>query len=177
MLLSLLFIVIIFLMVLTFLAGIVIFIIGRLTKDQNNQLSIAGLIIAGIPTSIVVLFLLLGLVGEIFSTKPDEEDLIGTYHIVKVTNLDFDKNSYNKYKLQFTENGRFTLTPTPYIEVCESGKYQVDYKFAYNELSFECPTVGFTTAHIDRGFGNYKIEFIIGDPDSRQSIYFEKVVN
>jgi len=164
-----------FLMGLTFIVGLILFIVGRLKKDKNNKLTKAGLIIAGIPTSIVVLFLFLSLVVEIFSSKPDEEDLVGTYHIVEVTNLDIDKNTYNKYKLQFTENGRFTLTPTPFIKVCESGKYQVDYEFDYNELTFQCPTTGFSTAHIAREFGNFKIEFTIGDPDSGESIYFEKI--
>ena len=177
MLLSLLVVIIIFLMGLTFLVGLILFIIGRLRKDKKNNFTIAGLIIAGIPTSIVVLLILLSLFAEFFSSKPDEEDLVGTYQIVKVTQLDIDKNTFSNYKLRFYANGRFSLTPTPKIEVCESGKYKVDYKWNYNELSLECPTSGFTSAHIDRGFGNFRIEFIIGDPDSGESIYFEKIKN
>ena len=158
----------------TFFVGLILVIIGRLKKDKNNKLTKVGLILLGIPTSIIILFLLLSLVGEIFSSKPDEEDLVGTYHIVKVTQVNFDKNIYSKVKLQFYKGGRFTLTPTPNIDICESGKYKVDYKWDYNELSLECPASGFTSAHIDRGFGSFRIEFIIGDPDSGESIYFEK---
>jgi len=174
MLFSLLIILIMFLMSLTFFVGLILFIFGRLKKDKNNKLTKVGLILLGIPTSIIILFLLLSLISEIFSSKPDEEDLVGTYHIVKVTQVNFDKNIYSKVKLQFYKGGRFTLTPTPNIDICESGKYKVDYKWDYNELSLECPASGFTSAHIDRGFGSFRIEFIIGDPDSGESIYFEK---
>ena len=112
MLFSLLIILIMFLMGLTFFVGLILFIFGRLKKDKNNKLTKVGLILLGIPTSIIILFLLLSLVGEIFSSKPDEEDLVGTYHIVKVTQVNFDKNIYSKVKLQFYKGGRFTLTPT-----------------------------------------------------------------
>ncbi len=169
-------IIIMLLMGLTFLVGLFIFTLGHFKKEKNKRHRKAGLIIAGIPTGIVVAFFLLSLFGEIFTIKPNNEDLVGKYHIVKVTQLDFDKSTYGNYKLQFYKNGTFTLTPTPYIEVCESGKYQVDYKWDYNELSLKCSEY-YTSAHIDRGFGNFQIEFIIGDPDSGESIYFERIKN
>ncbi|MBF4473803.1 hypothetical protein [Flavobacterium sp. HJJ] len=139
----------------------------------NNNTRKKGIILAGIPSSIVIIFLVFNLFSEIFTRKPQTKDLVGTYHIVKVTQLDFDRNTYDKYKLQFFENGTFRLTPTPSIDVCQSGKYEVDYQFEYNELSLKCSNL-VTSAHIDRGFGNYRIEFVIGDPDSGESIYFEK---
>lgn len=140
----------------------------------NNNTRKKGLLLAGIPSSIVLVCLLFSLSSELFTSKPQTKDLIGTYHIVKVTRLDFDKNTYDKYKLQFYENGTFTLTKTPFIDLCQSGKYEVDYEFDSNELSLECKNL-VTSAHIDRGFGNYRIEFVIGDPDSGESIYFEKI--
>lgn len=161
---------------LTFLVGLILLIIGKLKRDKNNNLIKSGLIFAGIPTSIAVLLLLMNLFSEIFSSKPNEKDLVGKYHIVEVTNLDFDKNTYDNYNLQFYKNGQFTLTPTPYIDVCENGKYDVDYSSSYNELSLQCEN-DFTSAHINRGFGNHQIEFVIGDPDSGESIFFEKVEN
>jgi hypothetical protein len=142
----------------------------------NNNTRKKGILLAGIPSSIVIICLLFSWFSEQFTSKPQTKDLVGTYHIVKVTQLNFDKNTYEKYKLQFFENGTFKLTPTPSIDVCQSGKYKVDYEFEYNELSLKCPNL-YTSAHIDRGFGNYRIEFVIGDPDSGESIYFEKIEN
>lgn len=159
-----------------FLVGLVMFTVGQLKKDKNNRIRKTGLIIAGIPTTIVVLMLLLSLIGEIFTSKPDNSDLVGKFQIVKVTQLDFDKSTFKNYHLQFHENGKFTLTPTPFIDVCKSGKFKINYDSYYNELSLECSAF-YTTAHIDRGFGGYKIEFVIGDPDSGRSIFFEKVEN
>jgi len=164
------------LMGLTFIVGLVLFIIGQLKKDKKNKIRKAGLIIGSIPIGIILLLLMLSLIGEIFTSKPDNEDLVGIYRIVKVTQLDIDKTKYSEYVLEFDEDNTFTLTQTPYIDVCESGKYKVDYKWDYNELSLECPTF-FTSAHIVRDFGNFQIEFIIGDPDSGESIYFEKTSN
>jgi len=150
---------------LTFLVGLAFLL--------NNNTRKKGILLVGIPSSIVIVCYLFSLFSELFTSKPQSKDLVGTYHIVKVTQLDFDKNTYDKYKLQFFENGTFKLTTTPSIDICQSGKYDVDYEFEYNELSFKCEKT-VTTAHIDRGFGNYRIEFVIGDPDSGESIYFEK---
>lgn len=109
---------------------------------------------------------------DLIMFKPSEKDLMGVYEIVDVNNLDINKTSYKKYQLELKSDGTFTLTPTPYIEVCESGMYEVDYSFAYNELAFRCD--GFTMAHIDPGFDTFRIEFVIGDPDNGESIYFGK---
>ncbi len=151
-----------------FLAGLVFLL--------NNNTRKKGLLFAGIPSSIFLVCLLISLFSELFTSKPQIKDLKGTYHIVKVTGINFDKNTYDKYKLQFFENGSFALTTTPYIDICQNGKYSIDYEFDNNELSFDCTNL-VTFAHIDRGFGNYRIEFVIGDPDSGESIYFEKVAS
>lgn len=166
MIFNLLILLIIIIMGLSFLVGLAFLL--------NNNTRQKGLVLIGIPSSIVFVCLLFSLFSELFASKPQTKDLIGTYQIVKVTRLDFDKNTYDKYKLQFFENGTFTLTATPFIDVCQNGKYKVDYEFDYNELSLDCTNL-FTSAHIDRGFGNYRIEFVIGDPDSGESIYFEKI--
>lgn len=166
MIFNLLILFIIIIMGLAFLVGLAFLL--------NNNTRKKGLLLTGIPSSIILVCLLFSLFNELFTSKPQTKDLVGTYHIVKVTRLDFDKNTYDKYKLQFFENGAFTLTTTPFIDICQSGKYKVDYDFDYNELSLDCTNL-FTSAHIDRGFGNYRIEFVIGDPDSGESIYFEKV--
>jgi len=137
-----------------------------------------GKIIAGILTLLLILTILFYLLGDKYSYKPDKKDLIGEYHIVKVTRLNFNKETSNNYKLNLYSNGNFTLTKTPFIEIYGNGKYDVDYDDEYNELSLEYSMNGkhgFTVAHINRTFFGYKIEFIIGDPDSGESIYFEKI--
>jgi hypothetical protein len=77
------------------------------------------------------------------------------------------------FVLLVKRDSTFELTPVPYIDVCNKGKYTVDYAFDYNEISLMCGN-GTRPAHIDRHFNYYRIEFIIGDPDSGESIYFEK---
>lgn len=149
---------------------------GMQRRDDNGQLTPIGLAMVSIPPSIVVMIVLWKVCIEHLTTKPSDRDLVGTYHIVKVTVPEFDEATFQRYKLQFYENGTFSLTPTPHISVCESGTYEVDYDFDLNELTFGCHG-GFTTAHIDRGFGSFRIEFIVGDPDSEESIYFEKDEN
>jgi hypothetical protein len=105
--------------------------------------------------------------------KPTQLELVGKYHISEATVRNFDKSTFNKFKLEFKRDSTFELTPTPNIEVCSKGKYKVDYQFYYNEISLECENMG-KSAHIDRHYGYYRIEFIIGDPDSGESIFFEK---
>lgn len=105
--------------------------------------------------------------------KPNQLDFVGKYHISKVTAQSPEKSDNGKFTLEFKRDGTFELTPLPGVEICDKGKYSVDYTFDDNEISFMCS--GFiTTAHIDRHYNYYRIEFIIGDPDSGESIYFEK---
>ncbi len=174
MLLSLVLAVIALFMLLTFLVGLILLIIGLLKKDKGKKLKKLGLIVGSIPIGIIVFIFLAGQTAELLLSKPNSEELVGIYHISKTTQIDIPKTDYNKYLLQFKEDGTFNLSPTPFLETCESGKYKLDYKWDYNELSFECPKA-FTSAHIDRGIGSFQIEFIIGDPDSGESIFFKRV--
>ena len=139
---------------------------------KHNHFLKIGLIVLCISIGAVIIAMVLRPVIDLFMFKPTEKELVGIYEIVDVNNLDINRGSYNKYKLEFKSNGTFTLKPTPYIEVCESGMYEVDYYFDDNELAFRCG--GFIMAHIDAGFGNYRIEFVIGDPDNGESIFFGK---
>jgi len=137
-----------------------------------------GKIIALVLTLLLISTLIFNLLGDRYFYKPDKKDLIGEYHIVKVTHLNFDKDTYNNYKLKLYPNGNYTLTKTPFIGNYGNGKYDVDYDYEFNELSLEYSMDGkhgFTVAHINRTFFGYKIEFCIGDPDSGESIYFEKI--
>jgi hypothetical protein len=159
---------------LTFLVGLILLLIGRLKKDRKNDFTEVGIVLAGIPAGIVALLFLLSLLGELFSSKPDEDDLVGKFHLVEVSGLSFDESTFNNYTLEFYKNGKFSMSNTPYIELCKSGDYNVNYSSNYNELSLHCPKKGYYSAHIVREFGSYKIEFVIGDPDRGNSLFFQK---
>jgi hypothetical protein len=140
-----------------------------------NGYTIAGFLILGIPIGIAINIILYGLIFRIFAAKPNQKDLVGVYHIVETTNIDFDVKTYNQYRLEFNSDSSFILSDTPYLELCDSGKYEVDYTFDGNEINLNCYNDNvFRCAHIDRHFGSYRIEFVIGDPDSGESIYFKK---
>jgi energy-coupling factor transporter transmembrane protein EcfT len=170
-LLSILLILAILVLGLLFIIGIIIFIIGKFKKNDENKISKIGLKIVLIPITIIATILVYGLIREVFTSKPNKKDLVGKY---EMSNSSFIDNRKENYNLEFFENGNFKISKTPYIDLCENGIYDVDYEFEDNEVSLKCGN-GYSTARIDREFGNYKIEFIIGDPDSGESIYFEKI--
>lgn len=155
----------------TFTIGIILFIIGKFKKNDFNKVSKIGLKTLFIPILIVLLVITYGFIWEMFSAKPNKQDLVGKY---KMSNSSFYGVGKENYKLELFKNGTFSISYIPSIDLCENGKYEVDYKFEDNEISFECGN-SCHMASINRGFGNYKIEFIIGDPDSGESIYFEKI--
>jgi hypothetical protein len=120
----------------------------------------------------MIIITVFGYVGDLFKHDPSSEEFFGEYEIVDASNLNIDKSSYDQYKLILNSDSTFKLTKTPYIDLCESGTYEVDYANDYNEIAFKCG--GYYMAHIDKGFKDHRIEFVIGDPDSRESIYFGK---
>jgi len=140
--------------------------------QKNGIIKILGVLI-GFPIGALICGCLYFGVSSLIDEKPTQQELAGKYHISKITVANFDKSVMNKFKLEFRPDGTFELTSTPNIDVCNKGKYNVDYQFDYNEISFNCNSAT-TTAHIDRHWGYYRIEFIIGDPDSGESIFFEK---
>jgi len=140
---------------------------------QKNAILKIVLILIGIPISAIICICIYeGITGLTFA-KPTQLELVGKYHISQATVRNLSASTFNKYKLEFNRDSTFELTPTPNIDICDKGKYEVDYQFDYNEISFRCNN-GIMPAHIDRHYGYYRIEFIIGDPDSGESIYFEK---
>jgi hypothetical protein len=169
---SILFIFLILLLAIVFIVGIIILFVGLLKKDKRNSTTTKGLIFMSIPIGIVAIVILYEFSHDKFTKKPTDKDLVGVYHITDANSL-ISTNQYHSYTLEFKNDGTFYLTPTPNINVCETGKYFVDWQFKFNELSFQCDK-GFTTAHIDRNFSGYRIEFIVGDPDSGESIFFSK---
>lgn len=158
---------------LVFIIGGGLAFIGLVSKNHRSLIK-TGFIICSVPIGLLLITLFFTGVLNSFKHRPIPAELVGEYHITEVTNLNFDKNTYDQYRLRFKSDSTFTLTPTPYIEVCDSGKYQVDYSFENNELVYRCGK-GYISGHIDRQFGAFRIEFIVGDPDGEQSIYFGKV--
>ena len=139
---------------------------------RNGIIRICALLIF-IPAAAVAGWFIYDIVSDLTLPKPTQFQLVGKYHISKVTAGDLDPSTFHQFKLEFKKDSTFELTPINDINVCSKGKYAVDYSFDYNELTFFCDK-GITSAHIDRHYGFYRIEFIIGDPDSGESIYFEK---
>ncbi len=168
--LSLLIILTIITLGITFTIGVILFIVGKF-KKEDFKMSKRGLKITLIPIVIISIIFIYGFIWEVFSVKPNKQDLVGKYKMSNSSFLDIGKENY---KLELFKNGTFSISKTPSIDLCENGKYNVDYEYEGNEISFECGNSSHM-ASINRGFENYKIEFIIGDPDSGESIYFEKI--
>jgi hypothetical protein len=160
-----------------FLLGILLIILGLFRKKKSNRILKAGLIVAGIPLSIFIAGCFISWFFTTFAMKPNQIQLVGTYHISKANVLDLPKSTFGNYKLEFRSDSTFSLTPVPNLEICQEGRYSVDYEFYYNELSFECDNDShhaYYPAHIDRWLGCFRIELVRGDPDSGESIFFEK---
>jgi|GEM_PF-2857830 len=157
-------------LIILIITGVILIIISLIKKSKNKIVLYTGIAFCGIPA----LIFLLNFLNESFFEKPNQKELIGTYKISKITTSNIASKNLDKYKLRLFKNGEFQMTPISGIETCEKGNYELDYDLEYNELSFYCGNV-VTTAHIDGKIGGYSIEFIIGDPDSGKSIYFEKI--
>ena len=169
---SIIFLFLIFLLAIVFIVGTIILLVGLLKKDKRNSTTKTGLVFMSIPVGIVAIVFLYDFCHDTFTKKPTDKDLVGIYHITEGSGL-IAPNRYKFYSLEFINDGTFHLLSTPNLNVCETGKYSVDWQFSFNELSFLCDK-GITTAHIDRNFSGFRIEFIIGDPDSGESIFFTK---
>ncbi len=167
------FLLLMFILAALFIIGAIVLMMGLSKKDKRNPTRKMGLILMGIPLGIAAIAFLYDSCHDTFTAKPTNKDLVGIYHITGASGL-IAKSQYHLYKLEFRPDGTFYLSHTPNIDICETGKYVVDWQFELNEISFQCDNAGFTPAHIDRSFSGYRIEFIIGDPDSGESIFFTK---
>jgi len=152
--------------------GACLIVVGFLWKSKKKLRS-TGLIICCVPLAFLAISSILITLFDFLKHKPDRAELVGEYQITEVTNLKFDKATYDHYKLVLKADSTFSLTATPYVTICDTGRYELDYSFSGNELAFQCGR-GYHLVHLERRFGGFRIEFISGDPDSEQSIYFEK---
>ncbi|MEO1625923.1 MAG: hypothetical protein AAFV25_12260 [Bacteroidota bacterium] len=111
-------------------------------------------------------------ISQLFTFQPSDKDLVGRYIIVKADN-DIPEENFQNHVLELKADQTFSLTPTPGIELCESGQYELDLDFVYNELAFQCDQ-GWTPKHIKRKINGFEIEFFLNF-DTGASICFEKV--
>lgn len=155
---SIFFILAIFTLCLIVIVGIILLIIGKF--KHRDKLSNLGLKILLIPIIVIVALFIYATGFEILTTKPNLEELTGKYV------------SSENYKLKLLSNGNFEMDNIPEIDLCENGKFR--FYEEDDEIWFNCDSIS-SSAKIDRGIGDYKIEFIIGDPDSGESVYFEKI--
>jgi hypothetical protein len=144
---------------------------------QEKKLSRANIRLVFLPVCLAVIALVYFGFRELILTKPNSEDLVGKYHLSKVTVTGFDQSRLKNYSLTFFQNGKYVMTPISDVDLGETGTYKVNYKNSLNEIDFtykyEFGNAGYTV-HIDRGLGSYRIEFVIDDPVLGESYFFEK---
>jgi hypothetical protein len=156
-----------------FILGVVSIIRGFFRK--NVSLMKSGLFIAIIPIVIVGIFILYVFVYDTSSVPyPNEEQLVGTYRLVSASS-EIDKSEYEKCSLIVKPDGKFTITPIPYINDCREGEYAIeenstDKYSLYMGCGFESYIV---TNHV-----KFQIKLMLGDndtdPSERTFFIFEK---
>lgn len=140
--------------------GISVLVYGLIKRDRLNIRT--GLIITAIPFLVFIFYLARVYGFDKFAPKPGMADIVGTYYS--------RDDKQNLYTLEFHKDSSFSMSKHPDLIVCSEGRYEIDWQFEDNELSFLC-NFGYTTARIDRSFTSFKIEFF---QLSGESIYFEK---
>jgi hypothetical protein len=157
-----------------FILGLVRIIIGFFRKKVSFINS--GLFIAVIPILIVGFFILYSFIYNRGSVSyPNEKELVGVYHLVGASK-DVEEADYKKCRLVFKYDGKFILTPIPYVNDCGEGSYYIDREVGYGyTLSMGC---GFES-HIDTNWDNFQVRLIFGDNDlayeERSFLVFEKI--
>ncbi len=152
------------------IVGLAFVVIG-LYKGKSS-LTKSGLLLTGVP---IILLITGNILFNVFSknkitAKPTIFDLVGTYHIGESSSR-ISENKYKSYKLELRNDSSFSLSPNPYIDLCENGRFEMDTK--YSQLRFTCDKHS-ETAVIVGDDNRFEIEFIHGDPDEGESIHFER---
>jgi hypothetical protein len=162
-----------FVFITLFGVGFIIILIGSIRKPRFNRVTKIGMTFFSLPVIVILVGLGYEVFHNIISTKPDEQDIVGTYQISDDSGL-LKGHKLNKFKLVLKQDYTYTFTPIPMISICQEGKYELDYQFKLNELTFRCEN-GLIPAHLNRELGGFTIEFVIGDPDGGESIHFKKI--
>ena len=174
MLISLLYIIVIFLLIVGLIIGLILFLIGIFQKKKKNGLTISGAIIGGIPVLFFIIWFIANVLFDLLASKPSPADLVGIYKISEVTKPNITKLVTDGYRLILKSDSSFILTALEDVDAPDSGRYIVDFERSLNELTLSGNGYAKGVC-INRHIGSFNIEFLIGDPDSGESYYFEKV--
>jgi hypothetical protein len=156
--------IIIIALVLLFIVGPIVMIIGKVKR--NIRVLRIGFRLFLIPILVCSTALIYNLALKKFGVKPTKTELVGNY---KLTNSCASK--FGEANLRLYENGNFEKSFMSNHGLCEKGKYSV-YD---NEVWFRCGNNS-SVAKIDRGLTEFKLKFIVGNnPNSGENIIFEKV--
>ena len=156
--------IIIIALVLLFIVGPIVMIIGKVKR--NKRVLRIGFRLFLIPILVCSTALIYNLALKKFGVKPTKTELVGNY---KLTNSCASK--FGEANLRLYENGNFEKSFMSNHGLCEKGKYSL-YD---NEVWFRCDSHA-SVAKIVSGFTDFKLKFIIGnEPDGDQNIIFEKV--
>jgi hypothetical protein len=158
--------VIIIALVLLFIVGPIVMIIGK--AKQNKKVLKIGFVLFLIPILVCSTAIIYNLALKKFGVKPTRTELVGNYTLSKSC-----ASKFGDANLRLYENGNFEKSFMSNHGLCEKGKYSL-YD---NEVWFRCGSHS-STAKIVSSFTDFKLKFIIGnEPEDDNNIIFEKVQN
>ncbi len=128
------------------------------------------------PFGVILICIFSIFIYQKISFKPNKNDIIGKYEISEASNVGIDKNEFKNYNLELKKNGEFQISNIPNLYICENGTYKFHNTENESEINFDGCNAN-NSANIVSSLNSFKIEFIIGDPDSGESIYFKKTEN
>ena len=155
---------------LSFLIGIVIMIIGFWKTPMNKKQILKGFSLFIFPLLIFIYYS----IKPLLLYEVEEKEIVGVYKVSKSSTVDV--SNLEKVRLKINPDGTFYLNEKiPEINICQQGKFEYSLEIEdENALSFYCEN-GIIVEGIKRNFTNFELEFMIGDPDSNEVIYLEKI--
>lgn len=147
---------------------------GKVYGEEKKKIIGKRLMI--LPFGILATYIILFFLFQKISFNPNQNDIIGKYEISEVSNIEIKKTEFGKYNLVLKQNGEFYFENKPEIDICENGTYKYYKSGNESEVGFDCGNIN-SSAKIVSNLSSFKIEFIIGDPDSGESICYKKIEN
>ena len=161
---------IVLILAISFFIGIVMMINGFWKNPMNKNRILKGFSLFIFPLLIFIYY----------SIKPSllyevtDENIVGTYKVSESSTVDV--SHLEKVRLKINPDGTFYLNEKiPKVNICQQGKLEYSSEIEEeNALSFYCENV-INVQGIKRNFTNFELEFMIGDPDSNEVVYLEKI--
>lgn len=162
-------------MLLCFIAGIIIFIRGKFYPSRYPKATTFGLKMLGTGLAGVLLVYAFIILRSYRDQKINEQQLPGMYHVVEANEY-ISKDEHHNYTLHLTPDGTYTLSKKEGMPVlCTSGSYSLNYIYNKNEIEFSCDDESENYQSVaTKNFIGFQLEFIIGEPGGKESIYFQK---